>query len=157
MQRKPALAVAAAVTIVCGGGLVAAAATTGMPVLGFAEHHIVAPAPAAVAPVATRARVVKRTKVVYDNIVVPTTAAYAPPTNAVSVGTYVQQPSPIGAQPDRSASEPVGTPAPGSEPPDEPIATPTTTVPIAAPTTTVPHHHHESDDDGTDDDGGTDD
>jgi hypothetical protein len=142
MQRKPALVAAAAVTLACGSGLVAAAAMTGSQILGFAHHHAsAAPAPVS-APVAAHERVVTRTKNVYDTVVVPTTVAPTPATNAVSVGTYV------------NGAPPTQAPAPVDEAPPVTAAPvdPTTTTLPSVTTTTQPNHQHESDDD----DGGSD-
>jgi hypothetical protein len=144
MQRKPALVAAAAVTLACGSGLVAAAAMTGSPILGFAHHHRSALPIAVTAPAASHARVVTRTKNVYDTVVVPTTIAPTPATNAISVGTYVSAP------PTTETASPPTTAAV-----IQPITT--TTLPSVT-TTTQPHHHHESDDDngGSDDPPGDD-
>jgi hypothetical protein len=142
MQRKPALVAAAAVTLACGSGLVAAAAMTGSPILGFAHRHTsAAPAPVS-APVAAHERIVHRTKNVYDTIVVPTTVAPTSVTNAISVGTYVNAP------PTTNAPVPVDEGPPETAAPVDPT---TTTLPSV--TTTTRPHHHESDDDG----GGSDD
>ncbi len=143
MQRKPALVAATAVTLACGGGLVAAAAMTGSPMLGFAHRHQHAPSASVAAPIAAHPRVVTRTKNVYDTIVVPTsvlpTPTPTPATNAVSVRTVVTAPAaaaPIAASPTTAA----------------PVDLTTTTTLPSVTTTTQPRHHHESDDDGGSDD-----
>ena len=144
MQRKPALVAAAAVTLACGSGLVAAAAMTGSQILGFAHHHAsAAPAPVS-APVAAHERVVTRTKNVYDTVVVPTTVAPTPATNAISIGTYVNAPPTTQAP---AAEAPVEAPPVTAAPVD-----PTTTTLPSVTTTTQPHHHESDDDNGGSDD-----
>ncbi len=146
MQRKPAFMAATAVTLVCGSGLVAAAAITGSPMLGFGQRR----QPVAAASVAARApsneRVVQRTKNVYDTVVVPTSAAQtattvsrSPQTDAVNVRTVVTT---------------AGT-STETSPTTGPAPTTTTTLPRVT-TTTQPPHHHESGDGGSDDPPGDD-
>ena len=145
MQRKPALVVATAVTLACGGGLVAAAAMTGSPMLGFAHRHQSAPAASVAAPIVSHPRVVTRTKNVYDTIVVPTTVAPAPTptpaTNAISVRTVVTSPT---------AAAPIDAPPTTATPAD-----PTTTTTLPSVTTTT-QPRHRGDDGGSDDPPGDD-